>query len=216
MQTITPNQLRCARIFLGWTQRKLCTQLGVSIPTFAKWETDGNYIPESKIPLIKEIFDNHDIEFIEDKGVFKRSSETKSYSGHQGLKTVFDNMYTELEQNKDLEVCAMGVNESQFLKRLDFAEAHVSRMSSLKPRMRILKASPTSKNLQSYAEYRVTDPVYFHSAPVYIYGHKVILLSWGPLEAIVIENIAQYRSFKGIFEHLWSNAKERMDSSLKA
>lgn len=208
MKPITPNQLRSARMFLGWTQKKLCTQLGVSIPTFAKWEADGHYVPENKIELIREIFDNQDIEFIEDKGFFKRASEAKSYSGHQGIKTVFDKMYADLEQNRDLEVCAMGVNEGQFLKRLDFAEEHVNRMEVLKPRMRILKGASTSKHLQSYAEYRVTDPVYFHTAPVYLYGNKVILMSWGPLEAIVIENVAQYRCFKGIFEHLWANAKK--------
>lgn len=207
MQSLTPNQLRSARIFLGWTQKKFTSQLGICVATLAKWESDGGNIPENKISAIKEVFDKEDIEFIEDKGFFKRSPKTKSYSGISGIRTLFDNMYAELCQNKDLEVCVMGVEESHFFDRLDFAEHHTSRMQRLMPQMRVIKGPSKLKNLQSYAEYRISDTTYFDSTPVYIYGHKVVLMSWDPLDAIVIENSAHYRSFKALFELIWSNAR---------
>lgn len=206
MQSITPDQLRSARIFLGWTQKELTSHLGISVPTLGKWELTGNHIPENKIQAIKEVFNNQDIEFIEDRGFFKRSSKVRNYSGNKGLRTLFDKMYSELQQNKDLDVCVMGAEEARFFEVLDFADIHTSRMQSLMPKMRVIKGPSQLKNLQSYAEYRITKPIYFESTPVYIYGNKVALISWDPLEGIVIENSAHYRSFKALFEHIWSNA----------
>jgi transcriptional regulator with XRE-family HTH domain len=210
-QTITPNQLLSARTFLGWTKEHLTNQLNISTPTLARWEKDANCIPEKKMRIIKEVFGKQDIEFIEDKGFLKGTYISKNYSDISGLKTVFENMYDELNKTKGLEICAIGAEDSNFFEKLGFAELHTNRMQRLMPKMRVIKGPSTLKNLQSYAEYRIADIICFDATPIYIYNNKVILISWAPLEAIVIENMPYYLSFKALFENLWNNCKNSWD-----
>lgn len=205
MQILTPKQLLSARVFLGLTQQHLATQLGISAPTLARWEKDGNKVPENKIPIIKLFFDNHNIEFFEDRGFFKRNTKAKSYYDKQGICDFLDSIYDELKQNKDLEICIMGVDEQQFLKRLNFASQYIHRIQQLTPKMRVIKGPLKSENLLRYQEYKIIEPTYLDPTPLCIYGNKVALINWEPLEVVITEETAHYKIFKNFFEQLWSN-----------
>lgn len=205
MQTLTPRQLLSARVFLGLTQQHLAVQLGISIPTMIRWEKDGNQIPENKIPIIKLFFDKHNIEFFEDRGFFRRNTRGKSYCDKQGICDFLDSMYYELKQNKDLEICILGVDEQQLLKRLDFASQYIRKIQHLNPNMRVIHGPLKSESLLRYQDYKIMEPARIDLTPICLYGNKVALIHWEPLEVVITEEPAHYQIFKNLFEQLWSN-----------
>jgi transcriptional regulator with XRE-family HTH domain len=204
MKPISGDQLRSARNFLGWTQQDLADRLNTVVQTVAKWEASLYAMPKKRSLEITRLFQQHNLHFNEDIGIFKCAAHVEHYRGAEALKKLFNTMHLELSLSKSKEVYVIGLNDSNLIQYTEFGRNHFKDMAHLNPKMRIIKPSPELENLQSYAEYR-TAPIP-HTHPIYIYGHKVIMISWDPIEIISIDSYTHSHQFKTLFEYIWSTA----------
>jgi transcriptional regulator with XRE-family HTH domain len=74
--TITPAQVKAARLLLGWTQSELAGQAGGSATTVAYAENDRPRRPATRLSAIRPAVEAAGIEF-DDKGHGVRMRESK-------------------------------------------------------------------------------------------------------------------------------------------
>jgi transcriptional regulator with XRE-family HTH domain len=66
--TITPAQVKEARLLLGWTQSELGGQAGVSATTVAYTETDRPRRPAIGLSAIRQALEDAGVIFVEENG----------------------------------------------------------------------------------------------------------------------------------------------------
>jgi len=66
--TITPAQVKAARLFLGWTQSELAGQAGVSGTTIGYAENDDPRRPAARLAAVRQALEAAGIEFDEGNG----------------------------------------------------------------------------------------------------------------------------------------------------
>jgi transcriptional regulator with XRE-family HTH domain len=74
--TITPAQVKAARLLLGWTQSDLAGQAGVSATTVTYAENDRPWRPATRLSAIRLALEAAGIEF-DDKGHGVRMRDSK-------------------------------------------------------------------------------------------------------------------------------------------
>jgi transcriptional regulator with XRE-family HTH domain len=205
MKTITPAQIRAVRSFLGFSQKELAKKLSVSSSTITNWERDSYPIPINKMHSIFALLQEYEIQLIEDRGFEKKSNEIKVFSGQEGLKLFFDDLYNRLLSKSASEVCVFGVDISTFREKLDFADLHIKRMTELNPEIRAIIQTSSKGNLTSYAKYLAIPDKYFSPYPIYVFDNRIGILSWDPLEIIVHDNEKLAEAMKKIFNLVWFN-----------
>lgn len=57
--TVWPQQLRAARVLLGWSVEELAREAGISTATVRRYETDGEHTKEATIAAILAAFEGH-------------------------------------------------------------------------------------------------------------------------------------------------------------
>ena len=77
---ITPAQMRAARALLGWDQRRLAEEAGVSLPTIRRMETSEGNVRGNVDSLVKVV------EAIERGGVSLIAEGDASPSGGRGVR----------------------------------------------------------------------------------------------------------------------------------
>lgn len=77
---ITPAQMRAARALLGWDQRRLAEEAGVSLPTIRRMETSEGNVRGNVDSLVKVV------EAIERGGVTLIAEGDSSPSGGRGVR----------------------------------------------------------------------------------------------------------------------------------
>jgi hypothetical protein len=68
LQMITDEQVRAARVLLGWSQARLAGQSGVKNSAISKFEMGARQLPEPKVATIGQALVAAGIEFTDDEG----------------------------------------------------------------------------------------------------------------------------------------------------
>ena len=63
---ITPAQCRAARALLKWNQQDLADRSEVAVSTIKKFETGTTAPHNSTLKLLRQTFEAHDVEFIDE------------------------------------------------------------------------------------------------------------------------------------------------------
>jgi len=108
------------------------------------------------------------------------------------------------------EVLGIGSDDEQYLDIDEIGLLQYYRDAEAKGmKERIITYRGAKTYGSKITEYRHFSKKDFHSAPVFIYGNKVVLISWFPtINLITIENENIATSFRKQFELLWKLAKK--------
>lgn len=204
--TITTAQIRGARGILNWSQQDLAQRTGISATSIGSIENGQTTPRESTLSTIRKTLENGGIEFIGLDGVRIKNAVIKIFSGIQGFKDFYDDVYETLRADPGT-VYVSNVDESDFLKfGTEMFELHTDRIKKLgNIKYKILiKEGDTNFAASSYAEYRWIPKEQFATVPFYIYGTKIgILLLGAETNVIVMNYSAIADAFRIQFETTW-------------
>ena len=65
--TITGEQVKAARLLLGWSQSKLAAETGVTAATIAKFEEGKQRLPMLDVSVVRRMLSDAGIDFMEGK-----------------------------------------------------------------------------------------------------------------------------------------------------
>ena len=199
MQNISGKLLRSARNLLGSTQKAFAELLGIQVTTVVKWEADNHPIPRRKVLAIKRLFQKHNIHFNEDIGIFETASHVEHLYGASALEKAFGTMASEISLSRSKEIDVIGLHPSNTIQ-----QTNLQNLARINPKMRVILQSSSLENLQSYAEYKVAP--FLGANSIYIYGHRILMISWDPIEVICIDSYTHSIQFRSLFEHIWNTA----------
>jgi DNA-binding XRE family transcriptional regulator len=210
---ITANQMRSARAWLNWSREDLAEKAGVVANTIAAIEKgDGSSEPNARtLAKIMGAFEAAGIELTNDGGVRPRVSRVSYFTGTEGFKQFFDDVYETVKDHIDPNVCVTNVNESLFQKwHGQYDAAHVARMSALdlKPYRALLKENDKNTRTSKYCEFRWVSDNQFADTCVYIYGDKTAFIDFEQDTVIVtlVDSSKVSGSLRRMFDVTWQNA----------
>ncbi|MFA5592675.1 MAG: helix-turn-helix transcriptional regulator [Micavibrio sp.] len=208
--TITTAQIRGARGILNWSQQDLAQRTGISATSIGAIENGQTTPRESTVSTIRKTLENSGIEFIGMDGVRTKSADVRVYSGTNGFKDFYDDVYETLKVQPGT-VCVSNVDENDFLNfGDDLLERHSQRIKNLgNIQYKILiREEDMNFAASGYAEYRWIAKELFTTVPFYIYGSKIaILLLGNEATAIVMNYPAIADAFRVQFEANWATAR---------
>lgn len=205
----TPEDIRAARAWLGWTQATLGEHVGLSSIAIANIEKRKFNATAANLEKIQSAFFDSDIEFIPGGGFKKRSDLVRVYDTRAGHIAFFDDVY-HTAKTVGGEILVSGVDETKFDDLLsDNIDMHVSRMNKLKniSFKVLINEDDDNEAAEDYIEYRAVPNDYFASVPFYTYGSKVAIILWAVVPKIIVLNDVELQdAYRKQFYHLWESA----------
>lgn len=225
MESQKPNaaQIRGALGLLRWENEDLANACGITPQSISNIKR-GTTRPQPRIlASIRNIFESHGIEFLENSGVRFMPEGVEVLNGVKGMKKFFDMAYA-YAQNNECNFRQNGIGDGVFLKCWpNIVEEHKGRMDEL---ARIQKAR-NNKNgalvrvismeedydfiCTEYAEYRwhpknVPPPV-----PYYVFGDSVGIFAFDsdpPPKIVLITSPTIAREYANQFDRTWEFARK--------
>ncbi|MEK6825568.1 MAG: helix-turn-helix domain-containing protein [Nanoarchaeota archaeon] len=135
----------------------------------------------------------------------QEDTHVEVFKGVEGLKHFLKDI---IKTKK--EVLVTGIDDAKYQEALPiFMEQYFRDLRIYKIKERILTLQKKDvfqfdKKTAPTTEYRYLEEKQFNPANTFIYGSKVVLVSWGtPVTAVMIENAGVAATYKGHFEVLW-------------
>ncbi len=153
-----------------------------------------NILPDLKA-LQKLPKENTKVEVFKDK-------EGLKYFLRDIIKTKKEVLVTGIDDEKYQENLPHFMN--QYFRDLRKNEIKERIITSKKPKVFLFdkKIAPTTS-------YRFLEEKQFNPTNTFVYGNKVVIISWGtPVTAVMIENNGVAETYRNYFEHLWSIASK--------
>ncbi len=142
----------------------------------------------------------------------KEDTRVEVFKGKEGLKYFLKDI---IKTKK--EVFVTGIDDEKYEKELTvFMNQYFRDLKANKIKERIITLKKTSiftfeKSKAPTTEYRFLDEKQFNPANTFVYGDKVVIVSWGtPVTAIMIQNKQTAETYRNHFEHLWDIASEKV------
>ena len=208
----TIEQIRAARALIGWSQGKLANQSGLSQTGIARIENGTNHPNSSTIDKIVNAFNSHDIEFLGETGVKKRTHEVRILQDSNGFREFMNDVYMVIKstgKDKFNEICVSNVDERNWIKWMgeEVYEEHAKKMSAL-PKNYSFKIFIQEKDdffiANKFAEYKYVPKNYFTDHSFYVYGDKLALIDFSNEVVInIINNPRWAESFRRLFNYAW-------------
>lgn len=131
------------------------------------------------------------------------------YRGDKSIHQIWDDTLLTLAHPGDF-MCISGIDESQFLAA-DRAEL-LRFISELKKRglqQKLICCEGSTEFLEGeHLEYRSIAREHFNPTPMYVYGDRVAILTWGPpQQAIILQNQSLADTYRKQFLFIWEHAK---------
>lgn len=208
----TIEQIRAARALLDWSQSDLAERADLSQTGIARIENGTNFPNSSTLNKIRTAFENEGIEFINTNGVQRRTSEVRTYQGHEGFIEFLNDVHKVVSNsNSSKEVFVNNVSEDLFLKwEKDFAHVHQARMEAASTRYKIIiKEGDKNYTASKYAEYRQIPADAFGAIAYYLYGNRTALIDFGQdnVHVYVIHSDSIANFYKAEFNLIWGRSK---------
>ncbi len=201
------HQLKAARTLLGWSQKTLARQAGLSLPALANLERGAVKSRPQTLQRLRHALEQAGVEFIEGPGVRLRGEpfEFHKYSG----KYFIDDITRDIEENlfPPDEVCGIGIDELNFRKySSDQDRAYIEHIVKHKIRQRFI--SPHSQKIMYNTQYyRFLPRDVIGNIFWFTYADRLILINWRkPAQALWIRNPSIAETYKRQFEIMWKMA----------
>jgi sugar-specific transcriptional regulator TrmB len=134
------------------------------------------------------------------------------FKGVEGLKFFLRDI---LKTKK--EVMVTGIDDQKYMESLPvFMGQYFRDLRLHKIKERVITVNRKSisrfnKKMAATTTYRFLDANQFNPTNTFIYGEKVVIVSWDvPVTAIMIHNIKIAETYKNHFEYLWKIAKKKL------
>ena len=141
----------------------------------------------------------------------KEDTSVEVFRGKEGLKYFLKDI---IKINK--EVLITGIDDEKYHKNIGTFMLQYFRdlrKNKIKERVITLKRKGVflfDKKMASTTEYRFLDEDQFNPTNTFIYGDKVVIVSWGtPITAVMIRNKGLAETYRGHFEHLWNVSSKK-------
>ena len=207
----TIAQMRAARALLDWSQSDLADKAGLSQTGIARIENGTNQPNSSTLEKIGAAFDAADVEFIDDSGVKKRTSEIKTVSGSEGFKQLMNDVYDAAKAG-DTNICLFNGIPAEFKKWLgeEWYQMHADRMEALNTGMAlkiIVEEGEKALIANNFAEYRWFPHNLFNEKTFYAYGTKLAFMDFDNDDVTIriMEQSEFSESFRVLFNIAWDN-----------
>ena len=113
----TPEDIRGARAWIGWTQGELGDHAGLSGTAIANIEKRRFNPTAANLQKIQQVFFDSDIEFLPGGGFKKRSDLVQFYEGNEGVK-IFYNDLARVAEEKSIDILIYAVGEEELVQKL--------------------------------------------------------------------------------------------------
>ncbi len=213
----TIAQIRAARALLDWSQSDLADHADLSQTGVARIENGTNKPNSTTVEKINAAFDSHDIEFISDSGVKKRTGEIKILKGTEGFRSFMDDVYKQAS-TKGGDICLFNGMPEYFKKWLgeEWYSMHAARMVESQDNFTckiIVKEGEKLLIGNSFAEYRTFPDNLFHERTFYAYGNRLAFLSLDDdnVKIRILEQSEFSNSFKVLFNIAWDTIAQSIE-----
>lgn len=208
---ILANQMRSARAWLNWSRENLADKADVVVNTIAAIERgDGASEPNARtLAKIMRAFEEAGVELADDGGVRPRVSRVSYFTGKDGFRRFFDDIYETVRTHPNADVCIANVDELLFAKWLgDYEAVHIARMTTLAPTRYKVLLKENDFHLRSslYSEFRWLEANRFADVCIYLYGDKSAFIEFAvdSVSVTVVDNMPVTRSLRRMFDASWA------------
>ena len=213
VRMISIEQIKAARVLLGWGQVELARASGISLPALGNLER-GAVVPRLKtITAIQKALEDSGIEFIDGPGVRRQNEPLKieMLEGADAISRLFEDFYVTLRRAGG-ELLVRGVTEQKFLKcvrePLLLYLRRTSRLKRIRTRFLVCEGDAHFIGKRETALYRWVDREFFWNVPSYIYRDKYAVLLWGPpLRVVITQNPSLAETYRKQFDADWKRAQ---------
>ncbi len=140
----------------------------------------------------------------------KEDTRVEVFKGKEGLKYFLKDI---LKTKK--EVLVTGIDDKRYEQELPiFMKQYFRDLKNQKIKERIITIKRQdiflfNKTMAPTTEYRFLEEEQFNPTNTFVYGNKVVIVSWGtPVTAIMIQNKQTADTYRNHFEHLWEIASK--------
>lgn len=211
----TIEQIRAARALIGWSQKDLADNSGLSQTGIARIENGTNHPNSSTIAKITAAFDKAEVEFIGENGVKKRTGEVLKFKGKTGLIQFMDDVYA-TAQRVGGKMYFYNIVPENWLMTLgeEWWNLHADRMAQYKAKTDIKILVPEgniSFISDKYAQYRWFPKGFELSGQrsLYAYGDKLGFVTFhettDQIEILVLQSPDFADGVRALFEIAWDN-----------
>jgi len=209
MPTIKGNQIAAARALLGWDQKTLAEQIGLSVAAISKIEKGDNKGKAATLSKIEKAFEYAGIEFTEGEGVKKKRISVSHYEGHEGFSNFLDDVYFTASKVGG-EICISNVDARYWIKWAGEEKwaAHTERMTKIKHLIDdkiIIKEDDWFFPADGFAEYRWFPKELFDDQTLYAYGDKLAFINFTEdnVHIYVLPHARFAKGFRVLFNIAW-------------
>jgi len=205
---IENRQIRAARALLDWSQADLARAAGIATSSVKNIESAFSTPRKETLDHIRTALDAGGVEFTPGTGVRLKSDIIAVHDGRRATSELLASIQRHAPLSSDREVCIIGLDETFSLETdgADMLRAHVTRLSELGVRERILICEGDTRYLNAPECYRWLPRKYFtRQSPIYVYGDHIAIHS-GSLRrrTIIIEAKPLAQHLRMLFGLLWN------------
>ena len=210
----TADDIRGARAYLNWNQKKLANLVGVSERAILQIENKKSKPQEKTLQRITNIFQNAGIHFLFEGGFRSNQNLTQIYEGKDGIRHFFDDIYQEaLHQQQEFLI--FNVDEKKFIEAYEISgmgNSHRKRISGIKNFKKskaIISTEDDNKYASPYIDYRYMAKSVLSDIPFYIYNNKLSIIIWDESPKFIVHQHKELAdSYRKIFYFLWEKAQK--------
>jgi|TARA_R110002126_G_scaffold282931_1_gene431808 transcriptional regulator with XRE-family HTH domain len=203
------SQIRAARGLLNWSQGQLAEEAHLSKASIQNYEIGKSTPNISSLNKMIKAFERAGVEFTEDGGVRPRQNQIMVLNGHEGMKTLFDDIFEVVRSHSNPDLCVSNVDEAAFDRWLGAPKSLQAQRSiggaRYNPRA-LIKDAGAQLTPGSYSEYRITAAECVADVSLYLYGDKAAFIesSAGGVKVTIMEGRDMIESLRKMFEAVWS------------
>jgi transcriptional regulator with XRE-family HTH domain len=212
---ITGNQIRAARALLDWSAETLGKKAGLHRINISKIE-DGSVQPRAKtLADIAEVFDQHGIEFIGERGVAHKNDQIQTVQGEAAFFHVLEDVIKTMRGKAKPEALFACVDDKL---SPPIVIENYRRLRKAGVAMRSLIKEGNTYLMGKTSEYRYLPARHFHNNATVNYGDRFATMILDPrtgadMAAVIIHNPHIAAAQRNLFELIWSNASKPAKST---
>lgn len=211
---ITVEQCRAARGLLNWTQHDLAQASGLSKTAINNFERGISHMKAESLGLIRNAFEDQNIELIGHNGVRKLDDTVRILKGPDAMRRLWDDIFTKTSVLPDCEreVLITNVDERRTLD-IEGEELirHLNRLKEAGIAERLLVCEGDNFLIMPRERYRqIPKSLYTYGMSTYVYKGHVALQLWRESMIILVQSMDGYEAEKARFNEIWKSAKPIM------
>lgn len=196
---IKGSQVRAARALLGWDGNDLVAAVGLHRDTILNVETNKK-VRGATADRIVQVFNDHGIEFIGDRGVAFLPENYRILEGDDCYLRLLEEVYQTLHKKETAEALFICVDDE--VSTAAVVEAN-NKIRDAGIKCRYLSSENARKFDFPLEDYRVIPPQFYTNSVMVVFGNKVATLRDAHSEVMVIADKYQSDMLRGLFEMIW-------------